>query len=44
MRRQSVDRQMVVAKAYRSAFKDFGLTDAEAAAILGKTHSTFTLS
>ncbi|QCZ95487.1 MbcA/ParS/Xre antitoxin family protein [Salinimonas iocasae] len=44
MGRQSVDRQMVVARAYRSAYKDFGLTDAKAAAILGETHTRFTLS
>mgnify|MGYP001162410741 CR=1 FL=1 len=44
MEKQSVDKQMVVTKAYRNAYKDFGLTDAEAAAIIGKTRATLARS
>ncbi|MCU7554142.1 MbcA/ParS/Xre antitoxin family protein [Alteromonas sp. ASW11-19] len=42
MEKQRTNSQALVSKAYRNACKDFGLTDAEAAAIVGKTRATLT--
>lgn len=42
MEKQSTDKKMVVSKAFRNAYKDFGLTDTEAANIIGKTRATLT--
>ena len=44
MKKQKAEDNAVVMKAYKKAYKSFGLTDTEAALILGKTRATLTRS